>query len=130
MRLQQVEDKIDWLYAIEDLPFTLNTHYFADYRDKFFAYYKGARQRTENGDLTTRLKDYVPPTSNTGAFGSPNRGAVAVASNPIATALGALAALGIHGVSANDLSKLLPSDPMEPAINIMADVRAYFQGNY
>jgi hypothetical protein len=40
-----------------------------------------------------------------------------------------LADLGFHGLQAADLAKLLPSDEMEPAINIMAEVRAYFQGN-
>jgi hypothetical protein len=39
-----------------------------------------------------------------------------------------LADLGFHGLTAADLAKLLPPDEMEPAINIMAEVRAYFQG--
>ena len=44
-------------------------------------------------------------------------------------ALSALAELGIN-VQPEDLPKLLPADPMEAAIAIMASVRAYFQGAY
>jgi hypothetical protein len=51
----------------------------------------------------------------------------APASN-ISTALSNLAAIGITGVKAEDLAKLLPHDSMEPALAIMAEVRAYFQG--
>ena len=36
--------------------------------------------------------------------------------------------IGIHGILAKDLSRLLPDDDTDPALNIMAEVRAYFQG--
>jgi hypothetical protein len=39
-----------------------------------------------------------------------------------------LVKLGFTGLKAEDLAKLLAPDEMEPALNIMADVRAYFQG--
>ncbi len=41
-----------------------------------------------------------------------------------------LCSLARMGLEANALllAKLLSSDPMDPAIEIMADVRAYFQG--
>ncbi|KAF7304101.1 hypothetical protein MIND_00641600 [Mycena indigotica] len=48
----------------------------------------------------------------------------------ISSVLGQLASLGLPGVAAADLAKLLPSDKMEPALEIMADVRAYFQVAY
>jgi len=39
-----------------------------------------------------------------------------------------LAEIGLIGVQARDLAKLFKIDDMEPALEIMADVRAYFQG--
>lgn len=41
-----------------------------------------------------------------------------------------LAEIGMPGIKAEDLTKLLPPDIMEPALNIMADVCAYYQGSY
>ena len=43
-------------------------------------------------------------------------------------AISSLARLGLRSVDASSLVALLPPDPMEPAIGIMAEVRAYFQG--
>ncbi|PPR05458.1 hypothetical protein CVT24_008227 [Panaeolus cyanescens] len=48
----------------------------------------------------------------------------------VAKALAGLAELGFQGIKAEDLLRLIPADPMEPALNIMADVRAYFQVAY
>jgi hypothetical protein len=48
----------------------------------------------------------------------------------IAQVLSGLAAIGLNGIIADDLVKLLPPDRMDPALSIMADVRAYFQGVY
>ncbi|KAJ6476119.1 P-loop containing nucleoside triphosphate hydrolase protein [Mycena sanguinolenta] len=47
----------------------------------------------------------------------------------ISEILNHLSALDLK-VRAEDLMKLCPKDPMEPAFNIMADVRAYFQVAY
>lgn len=46
----------------------------------------------------------------------------------IAKVLAGLAEIGMTGVKAEDLPKLLPPDRMAPALEIMADVRGYFQG--
>ena len=46
----------------------------------------------------------------------------------IAKVLAGLAEIGMMGVKADDLPKLLPPDRMAPALEIMADVQAYFQG--
>lgn len=42
--------------------------------------------------------------------------------------MAALVEMGITGIKPEDLFKILPTDQMAPAIDIMADVRAYFQG--
>ena len=46
----------------------------------------------------------------------------------VRTILAAFSALDVHDVRPTDLAKVLPSDPYEAAISIMASVRAYFQG--
>lgn len=42
--------------------------------------------------------------------------------------LNGLTDIGLPGTVPTDLAKLLPADPYDPAIEIMAGVRAYFQG--
>ena len=111
--LESTKHKIDWLTDLERQAFTLNTHYLADYRDKFLAHYKGARQAGEHGDFIDRIRRYVPADEGEDA---------------ISKILSGLVELGVAGVKPEDIPKLLPPDEMEPAIEIMADVRAYFQG--
>lgn len=48
----------------------------------------------------------------------------------LSDALAALAALGYHGVTAEDLAKLRPPDEYEEELQVMAEVRAYFQVAY
>ena len=99
---------IDSLLEDENEPFTMNYHYYAEYRSKFLNLYKGDRSRSKN-TFIRNLED-----SNH--------------SDMINKTISSLAKLGLHEVDASSLASLLPPDPMEPAIEIMADVRAYFQG--
>jgi len=89
----------------------MNEHYFMEYRSKFLAHYKEARLKTksqfirnlenrDDGDMMQAMND----------------------------AMSSLTRMGLEAANASLLANLLPSDPMEPAIGIMADVRAYFQG--
>lgn len=157
--LERAEERVKWLMRLEDAPFTLNTHYLADYREKFLAHYKDARDKQTQRQfpkpnvaapaLTALPFTFGPtatpvkPATATGASGSPGVGLGAAAPSPIklpaATAaiqkqdavkkvLSGLAEMGMTGVTEDDLPKLLPADGMEPALAIMADVRAYFQG--
>lgn len=105
---ESTKQKIQWLLDLERNPTTLNTHYYADYKDKFLSYYKAAR---DNTDLVTKLQ-----RDRRMYEGSINK------------ALSGLSEIGITA-QATDLPKLLPPDPMEAALNIMASVRAYFQGS-
>jgi hypothetical protein len=77
-------------------------------------FYKGWRQEHRHQPLMQRLNNYSPPKNLHQASG-------------IAKALSGLAEAGIN-VKAEDFAKLLPPDPMEPALTIMASVRAYIQG--
>jgi hypothetical protein len=96
----------------EHEPFTMNEHYFRDYRTKFFTYYKGTRSRAHSHFIRNLEED-----SDEDVIEAVN------------DALSSLAKLGLPDINAQALANLLPSDPMEAAIGIMADVRAYFQGS-
>ncbi|THH15705.1 hypothetical protein EUX98_g9424 [Antrodiella citrinella] len=115
-------DRILWLLELEKNPRTLNGHYYSDYKDKFLAHYRGIRHANVNGGLMQDLKSYnakkaiISPVQD---FTSHTRDALA-----------SLADMGIQGLKAPDLAKLLPPDRYEPALNIMASVRAYFQVAY
>ncbi|CAA7260359.1 unnamed protein product [Cyclocybe aegerita] len=110
---------IEWHLKVEDQPFSLNTHYLTAYREKFMAYYKGERLRYDQTGLMTAL-------SRTASTSSSPQDTPSVLSQIMSN----LAALGISGLAPEDLKKLLPADDMEPALGIMADVRAYFQVAY
>ena len=76
--------KIDWLLEMEaTATFTLNEHYFSDYRQKFLQSYRNARAEENKGGE----EDLRP-------------------------------------------EELIARDPFEPALQIMASVRGYFQGSY
>lgn len=99
---------------LENRPFSLNAHYLADYKDKFLSHYKGSRQNDNNPQLMSAIQTYLSPTSS--------------APSGISQILTGLVELGIYGTSPDGIPKILPPDEMEPALIIMADVRAYFQG--
>jgi hypothetical protein len=113
--LEKAEERINWLIDLEMSPFSLSTQYLSNYRSKFLAHYKSAREKYETPDLIKLLKNYDPNTSPLALSG-------------IAKALAALSEIGLTGIKAEDLPNLLPPDRMAPALGIMADVRAYFQG--
>ena len=116
---QSAREKINTLYFIEEIPFTQNEEYFFNYRNKLLARYRTLlRESRGQFGLVQSLEGYQP-THN----GYPD-----AFWNDINTILSKLVARGIHGVQASDLAKLLPSDSMDPALEIMAEVRAYFQG--
>ncbi|KAF8959975.1 P-loop containing nucleoside triphosphate hydrolase protein [Flammula alnicola] len=129
--LDRAEERIEWLLQLEDLPFSLNTHYLADYKSKFLSHYRGAREKYERADLIHAIQQYQKPSASTSNATISAR-ANSVPSQPtgIAKVLAGLAEIGMTGVKAEDLPKLLPPDRMEPALIIMADVRAYFQVAY
>jgi hypothetical protein len=123
-RAEAAQALIVKLIALEaDGPLTLNEHYLADYKAKFLSHFKGAREQAQNPVLARTIAafrpDAAPPVDEYGGR-LPLTG--------IAQVLSGLAGIGLNGVTADDLVKLLPPDRMDPALNIMADVRAYFQG--
>jgi hypothetical protein len=109
------EQQIGFLLTEEHEPFTLNTHYYTDYRSKFLGHYK--RDRLMSSHATNRVMRNLDPDT-TGM------------ESTLDDAIVSLTRLGLRSVDASSLAALLPPDPMEPAIGIMADVRAYFQVAY
>ncbi|KAI1783118.1 P-loop containing nucleoside triphosphate hydrolase protein [Ganoderma leucocontextum] len=110
--------RIRWFIALETRPRTLNEAYYADYHDKFLSHYKGWRPIEAEADddnprasLTSRLRDH----------------SLEEFQQTVTGVLAGLTGMGIRGAQAGDLAKLLPPDPYDPAIEIMASVRAYFQ---
>lgn len=110
---------------MEDRAFTMNTHYLSDYRSKFLAHYKGSRVTNEHGDLMKAIQSY---SSSSSTLARTNPYQTVPQPTGIAKVLAGLSEMGMNGIKPEDLPKLLPPDKMEPALEIMADVRAYFQG--
>lgn len=119
------EDRIKWLCCLEEYPFTLNTHYLSDYQSKFLAHYRAARQKYDESNLLTTVNAYSPDVAQVYNSG---RGYNASQPTGVGKVLAGLLEIKMSGVKPEDLLKLLPPDPMDPALVIMADVRAYFQG--
>ncbi|KAL0573674.1 hypothetical protein V5O48_008286, partial [Marasmius crinis-equi] len=111
-KYEQTKERLDWLVQLERRPSTSNTHYFANYRDKFFGFYKGLRQEDKSPGVMNECSS--DPSGH------------------VKAALSSLTLIGssFQSLAASDLQKLLPSDEMEPALKIMAEVRAYFQVAY
>jgi hypothetical protein len=103
------EQRITFLLEEEQEPFTMNEHYFMDYRSKFLGHYKGIRLKAESSFIDKLQNEEYKLL--------------------LSKATSSLAALGFPNVDASTLPRLLPPDPMECAIEIMAEVRAYFQGS-
>ncbi|KAF8176928.1 hypothetical protein BJ912DRAFT_1146717 [Pholiota molesta] len=115
------KERVTWHLVNEEMPFTLNTHYLADYKDKFLAYYKAARDQDYCADLKNAIQSMkISPMSAKKAK---------VEATGITKILSGFAEIGMS-VKPEDLGKLLPPDPMEPALVIMAEVRAYFRVAY
>lgn len=102
---------------LEALPFTLNQHYLSDYKEKFLAHFKAAREEDIRGGVTKHVQAFKAsdPVDGNEECGVPK-------------VLSGLTEMGITGTQPEDIYKILPGDKMFPAINIMANVRAYFQG--
>ncbi|KAJ3825902.1 P-loop containing nucleoside triphosphate hydrolase protein [Lentinula raphanica] len=122
-RLEATKDRIKWLLDLEYRPFTMNTHYLSDYKNKFLSHYKmcrleqGPNQRVHSALQSLQLQDVSRYSNSDG---------------PEDILRQILTALGRLGITADstDLVKLLPEDEMKPALDIMAEVRAYFQVAY
>ncbi|KAI0705266.1 P-loop containing nucleoside triphosphate hydrolase protein [Cerioporus squamosus] len=113
--------RIKWFMALEKHPRTLNEPYYLDYRSRFLSHYKGWRPKDDQprSSLTSRIN-----AAFSGDTAEPDL------QNDINQILSGFSKIGLHAMQPNDLAKLLPPDPYDAAIDIMASVRAYFQVAY
>jgi hypothetical protein len=93
-------------------PTTSNEHYLADYKEKFIARYRAARR--VQGQMNSPLQKFV-----NGGFQN---------TNYMQVALQNLRAMGLDAPDHKSLLRLIPPDSAEHGIEIMAEVRAYYQG--
>ncbi|KAJ7886796.1 P-loop containing nucleoside triphosphate hydrolase protein [Mycena olivaceomarginata] len=116
-RAEVAQSLIAKLIALEnDGPLTLNAHYPRRLQS--------AREERQNPVLAQTIASFKPGAATVDQHG--NR----LPLTGIAQILSGLAGIGLGTVTAGNLVKLLPPDRFDPALNIMADVRAYFQVAY
>lgn len=96
----------------------MNEHYYSDYKAKFLSFYRGSIQKGPKGDRTALIQRLEAATQS------------ATDLNAVGKVLTGLTELGLSGNQALDIARLAPPDPNEAALNIMAGVRAYFQGTH
>jgi hypothetical protein len=111
---QGTSSLIKFLLEVEKEPSTRYTHYFKDYRRKFFAFYKGIYNSSSNSNFIERLR-------STRYQSSEFREALEIV-------ISNLRKIGFHNVQPLELAVLRASEDSDDVIKIMADVRAYFQG--
>jgi hypothetical protein len=114
---------------MEEHPFTVNYHYLSEYKSKFLAYYKSARDKETQGEVTSQVESFVskpivspsrsqqpstPGNSKTakksqlssGFFGGSEE--ATQEPNGIAKVLAGLTEMGIMGIRPQDLYRILP----------------------
>ncbi|OSC98818.1 hypothetical protein PYCCODRAFT_1417176 [Trametes coccinea BRFM310] len=111
-------ERLQWFLALERRPRTLNEFHYNHYREKFLGHYKSCRPTADQprATLVQRFERYLDPESD--LHKHMNR------------VLNGLTEIGLPGRTPTDLAQLLPPDPCDAAIDIMAGVRAYFQVAY
>ncbi|CEL56749.1 hypothetical protein RSOLAG1IB_08051 [Rhizoctonia solani AG-1 IB] len=118
VQCREVADaQIQFLLDIENnQTFTTNTHYFASYKEKFITYYKAARKdrRGENALIQGLTKGLSANTEF---------------SKSMAEAIAHLTKMGLP-VQPVDLGKLIEAEAEDELVDIMAEVRAYYQVAY
>jgi hypothetical protein len=93
-------------------PSTVNDHYLSDYKHKFHARYTAAR----------RL--HVKQRPNLQKFLDGEFQGTEIMND----AMHNLSQMGFEGLKKDELLRLLPADKADTAIEIMSEVRAYYQG--
>ncbi|KIM31730.1 hypothetical protein M408DRAFT_237585 [Serendipita vermifera MAFF 305830] len=111
-RKERTLQKMQECIALEhEEPATINEHYLADYKRKFHARYKAARQI--HISYSSNLQTLV-----NGGYQN---------SSVMHSALDYLRQMGLDNVKKDDLLRLIPADAADDAIEIMSEVRAYYQ---
>lgn len=112
---EYAEAQTRFLLSIENnQTFTTNTHYLADYKEKFTAYYKSVRKthESENTFVEGLMKGLAVKDDFAQSLGE---------------VIAHLTKMGLL-VQPHELAKLIESGAEEDVVDIMAEVRAYYQG--
>ena len=98
-------------------PTTSNEHYLSDYKAKYLARYRAERKVHSGGGANDSLRNFMNGTyDHSGHFGN---------------AISYLQQMGFPSdLKKEDFLRLLKPDASEEALDIMAEVRAYYQGQY
>lgn len=104
--------KIESICRGEDRPCTQNEDYFFHCRSELLVKYKATYRRSKGHGSIFGFTSESPRDQQ----------------RLVNEAVAALARLGLHGLKAEDLVKLFPESRMDPALEIMSEARAYFQG--
>ena len=98
-------------------PATSNGHYLSDYKAKYLARYRAERKVHSGNGANNSLRDFI-----NGVYDD---------SCEFQEALSYLQQMGFPSdLKRVDLLRLLKPDASEAALDIMAEVRAYYQGQY
>jgi len=131
---KQAMDGLQLAVAREtEFVYTQNTHYLDAYKTKYLAHYRDARTRNVPSPppppSTPRPHVSIAPYFHGYEDECPCEESETAPSSSVGDVLNLLRRYdsAYANVTASDLPKLLPGDGMEPAIDIMAEVRAYFQ---
>jgi len=128
--------KLESLFQVESLPFTQNEDYFFSCKDKFLTRYKSIHRLSKGeGSLSARLQDPLPELPRPSRVAEhhglrPVEREIDPFDQHVTAALRSLAALGFGSLKRSEVLRLLPSDEADPALDIMAEVRAYWQVAY
>jgi hypothetical protein len=133
--------------------YTQNTHYLQTLQEKWLAYYKKVRVNSSrykahqyegaegSPEASGGEEEYSGPRESVSyaiprasiPYAIPPRASHPYSSmeeSPDVKALRALAAAGYPNLRVQDLARLLPPDPYEEELIVMADVRAFYQVAY
>ncbi|KAF8323490.1 P-loop containing nucleoside triphosphate hydrolase protein, partial [Cantharellus anzutake] len=124
--------KINWMRKVEETAtFTLNTNYMENYRIRFQEKYKMLRRKgsTSYSNAIRNSPQAAEPSPHWHSYGYAAPAICSPVSNERDRRDALLLALRDFGLphSVDDVLKLLPSDSADEAIEIMSDVRAYWQ---
>jgi hypothetical protein len=112
-RSQQAMEKLLECIALEqEEPMTSNEHYLEDYKSKYMTRYKAMRR--SHGQHADQIQLFMQ-----GGFQG---------SEILHDTIQNLRAMGLPG-SEDALLRLFPPNPIDNAIQIMAECRAYYQGD-
>lgn len=117
-----LKERLQWLIAMETVPYTQNKHYFSSYRDKFLARYKAKRSVCEETLYYSTLRAYMilKPT---------------LTLDEKAHLKDALASMRNAGCTISSITELQQfradkNEMYEEELTVAAEVRAYFQVAY